>query len=70
MEENKDEKLDLRPYMIEYPMTVRRYEKLANVVDKFRKHNLGTLPVVSYIDQAIVGIVTRKDLFVYMMKDQ
>ena len=45
-----EQKIDLRPYMIEYPMTVRRYETLTKVVEKFRQHNLRTLPVVSYVD--------------------
>jgi CBS-domain-containing membrane protein len=66
---NPEQKIDLRPYMIEYPMTVRRYESLINVVEKFRQHNLRTLPVVSYVDQSLIGIITRKDLFAYMTKD-
>ena len=69
IKENPEEKIDLRPYMIEYPMTVRRYESLINVVEKFRQHNLRTLPVVSYVDQSLIGIITRKDLFAYMTKD-
>lgn len=66
IEGNKDEFVDLRPYMIVHPFTVAPHDDLQRANEMFRLHHLRHLMVVNPGNGALVGIVTRKDIFKYM----
>ena len=61
-----EEQVDLRPYIIENPLTINIYVKFERILDLFRTMHLRHLPVVNPADGSIQGIITRKDIFAYM----
>jgi CBS domain-containing protein len=66
MDENDQAYIDLRPYMFNHPFVVYPHDDLTRANELFRHHHLRHLPVVNPGNGALVGIVTRKDLFKYM----
>ena len=64
--DHADELVDLRPYMIEQPYTVQTNNDLDRCLELFRHMHLRHLPVVVPGSGALVGIITRKDLFAYL----
>lgn len=60
------EKLDLRPYIWEHPMTAYVNDPLHKVLELFRHHHLRHCCIMNPKDGALVGVITRKDLFAYM----
>jgi len=65
IEENFEEWIDLRPYMIESPLFVSQNDKLQKVLDQFRLNHCRHLLVVDPSNGNLSGVVTRKDLFAY-----
>ena len=61
-----EEWIDLRPYMIEYPITVSIFDKMYTVLDCFRLNHLRHLCVIDPADHSLKGVITRKDLFKFM----
>jgi CBS domain-containing protein len=66
MDANEDQCVDLRSYMIINPFVCAPHDDLDRVNELFRHHHLRHLPVVNPGNGALVGIITRKDLFKYM----
>ena len=65
IEENFEEWIDLRPYMIENPHKCSIYDTFQNVLTQFRINHLRHLMVVDPSNGTLKGVVTRKDLFAY-----
>jgi CBS domain-containing protein len=63
---NKNEMLDLRPYIIENPITVFVNDPLIKLVDLFRKMHLRHMIVINPSNGKLCGIITRQDLFMYL----
>ena len=61
-----DEKIDLRPYILENPITVTIYTKFQRLVDFFRNENMRHLLVRFPHNGHLAGIITRQDIFAYM----
>jgi predicted transcriptional regulator len=56
--------VDLRPYMVEMPLTVLASDKLIKVSNLFRHMQLKMLPVMAVSRNGpIVGVITRQNLF-------
>lgn len=56
--------VDLRPYMVEMPLTVLASEKLIKVANLFRHMQLKMLPVMAVSKNGpIVGVITRQNLY-------
>jgi len=51
--------INLKPFMIETPYTVRQSVKFQQVVELFRNMNLRHLPVINDEGNTLVGIITR-----------
>lgn len=66
MDEHDDARIDLRPYMIMHSFVCHPHDDLYRANELFRHHHLRHLPVINPGNGALVGIVTRKDLFKYM----
>ena len=66
LKENKDKKIDLRPYMIENPFTVFTTDYLEKCVDLFRKMHVRSIVVINPKNGRLQGIITREDLFKFM----
>lgn len=56
---NQDMIINLKPFMIETPYTVRQSVKFQQVVELFRNMNLRHLPVINNESNTLVGIITR-----------
>jgi predicted transcriptional regulator len=56
---NQDMVINLKPFMIETPYTVRQSVKFQQVVELFRNMNLRHLPVINDESNTLVGIITR-----------
>ena len=65
MENNNEEWVDLRPYMIESPLTVSVHDKFYRVLEQFRINHLRHLLVIDPANGSLQGIITRKDIFAY-----
>lgn len=65
-DQNPEQLIDLRPYMIEAPFKVHSTDRLPKVLDYFRMFHLRALPVIDPNDGRPVAILTRQDLFAYM----
>ena len=59
MNENKGEKIDMRPYLIENPVTVFTTDPLLKCVDFFRKMHLRHMVVIERNNGMLAGIITR-----------
>ncbi len=65
IEENYEEWIDLRHYMIESPLTVSLHDKLYKILDQFRLNHARHICVADPSNGSIKGVITRKDLFAY-----
>ena len=62
--------VDLRPYMVEMPLTVLASDKLIKVSNLFRHMQLKMLPVMAVSRNGpIVGVITRQNLFQYVKSE-
>ena len=61
-----DKLVDLRPYMIENPETVTKFDFLPKVLDRFRHMHLRHLIVVNPTNNHLEGMITRQDIFNWM----
>jgi len=66
MANNREHRVDLRPYMIENPAHVYTTDSLQNVLDVFRFKNSRQLCVVNPVNGKIKGVIGREDIFSYM----
>lgn len=58
---HEGEWIDLRPYMIELPQKLSRFNTLAKALEVFRTYHLRHLIIVNAQDDSLAGILTRKD---------
>lgn len=58
--------IDVRPYIYEHPYRVTIHDNFEKCLETFRTNSLRHLCVVSPHQGAVVGVITRKDLFAYM----
>ena len=65
IEENYDEWIDLRPYMVESPIAVSIHDKFFKVLDQFRINHCRHMMVVDPSNGDLKGVITRKDIFVF-----
>jgi len=65
VEDCSEEWIDLRPYMIESPLTVSVHDKFFRVLEQFRINHLRHLCVIDPANGALRGVITRKDIFSY-----
>jgi chloride channel 6 len=56
---NSEMIVDLKPFMIETPFSVKVSVKFQQIVELFRTMNLRHLPVTKDEDNTLVGIITR-----------
>lgn len=63
--EYRNEMIDVRPYMVEYPFSVNVHDSVDKCLQVFMLNHLRHLCVVNPNDGACVGVITRKDLFAY-----
>ena len=65
VEDCHEEWIDLRPYMIESPMTVSVHDKFYKVLEQFRINHCRHMLVIDPANGALRGVITRKDIFSY-----
>ena len=65
-ENNLDNMIDMRPYMIENPEKCTRYDFLPKVLARFRHMHLRHLCVTDPTDGTLEGVITRQDIFLWM----
>lgn len=65
IEDCHEEWIDLRPYMVESPMTVSVHDKFYKVLEQFRINHCRHLLVIDPANGALRGVITRKDVFNY-----
>ena len=65
IEDCHEEWIDLRPYMIESPMTVSVHDKFYRVLEQFRINHCRHMMVIDPANGALRGVITRKDIFSY-----
>lgn len=65
IEDNYEEWIDLRPYMIESPIAVSVHDKFFRVLEQFRINHTRHMCVIDPSDGALKGVITRKDIFAY-----
>jgi len=58
--------VDVRPYMQEHPFVVQTHDSIEKCLEIFRSQSLRHLCVCNPHQGAVVGVITRKDLFNYM----
>ena len=63
---NLQERIDLRPYMIENPYVCFTTDKFQKVLDTFRFNQCRQLCVLNPINGRLQGVIGREDLFAYM----
>lgn len=63
---NRSKQIDLRPYIIENPITVFIKDPLQKLVGLFRKMHLRHMVVIDPKNGKLMGIITRQDLFMYL----
>lgn len=61
-----DKLIDLRPYMIQNPETVNRYDFLPKILARFRHMHLRHLVVTNPANGNLEGMITRQDIFTWM----
>lgn len=66
IKENKDERIDLRPYMIIEPFVCMTTDKMQKVLDIYRMNQLRQICVINPVDGSLQGVISREDLFAYM----
>ena len=65
-EQNYNQTIDVRPYMIEHPHCCFTTDDLQKVLDIFRYMQLRQLCVINPRDGRLKGVISREDLFKYM----
>ena len=65
IEDCPEEWIDLRPYMIESPLTVSVHDKFYRVLEQFRINHCRHMMVIDPSDGQTKGVITRKDIFAY-----
>lgn len=65
IEDNYEEWIDLRPYMIESPIAVSVHDKFFRVLEQFRINHTRHMCVIDPSDGDLKGVITRKDIFAY-----
>uniref|UniRef100_A0A7S3N344 CBS domain-containing protein n=1 Tax=Strombidium inclinatum TaxID=197538 RepID=A0A7S3N344_9SPIT len=63
---HEDERMDLRPYMIESPFVCTTTDKFQKVLDIFRANQLRQICVINPVDGSLQGVISREDIFAYM----
>ena len=63
---NQNERIDLRPYMIESPFVCFTTDRMQKVLDIYRHNQLRQICVINPIDGSLQGVISREDLFSYM----
>jgi len=58
-EQHLDERIDLRPYIIEHPYSAQTTDSLEKCLDLFRKMHLRHLIVTHPANGELKGIITR-----------
>ena len=61
LEGHEDEWIDLRPYMIELPIKLSRFNTLSKALEQFQNYHLRHLVIVNPTDDSLAGILTRTD---------
>mmetsp|Transcript_17794 Transcript_17794/g.30156 ORF Transcript_17794/g.30156 Transcript_17794/m.30156 type:complete len:83 (+) Transcript_17794:2600-2848(+) len=61
-----DKMIDTRPYLIDNPEVITRFDFLPKILKRFRHMNLRHLIVVNPINHSVEGIITRQDIFTWM----
>lgn len=61
LEGHEAEWIDLRPYMIEFPIKLSRFNTLSKALEIFHVNHLRHLVIVNPTDDSLAGILTRKD---------
>ena len=62
----KNERIDIRPYMIQQPFVCQTTDKIQKVLDMYRFFQIRQLCVVNPVDGSLQGVISREDLFAYM----
>jgi CBS domain-containing protein len=65
-EDHLEHLIDLRPYMIENPEQVNRFDFLPKILSRFRHMHLRHMCVVNPNDGRLEGVITRQDIFLWM----
>ena len=65
IEDNFEEWIDLRPYIIESPFSVSLHDKFYRIVEQFRINHCRHMCVVDPSNGELKGVITRKDIFAY-----
>ena len=65
IEDCHEEWIDLRPYMVESPISVSVHDKFYRVLEQFRINHCRHMMVIDPANGALKGIITRKDIFAY-----
>ena len=65
IEDNHEEWVDLRPYMVESPISVSIHDKFHMVLEQFRINHCRHMMVTDPSNGALKGVITRKDIFAY-----
>jgi len=58
--------IDLRPYMVENPETITKFDFLPKILRRFINQHLRHLIVVNPITGLLEGMVTRQDIFEWL----
>lgn len=66
IKENRNERIDLRPYMIVEPFVCMTTDKMQKVLDMYRMNQMRQLCVINPVDGSLQGVIAREDLFAYM----
>jgi CBS domain-containing protein len=58
--------IDLRPYMVENPETITKFDFLPKILRRFQHQHLRHLIVVNPITGLLEGMITRQDIFEWL----
>lgn len=65
-QQDQNKLIDLRPYMIENPETINKFDYLPKILRRFLHMHLRHLIVVNPVTGLLEGMVTRQDLFTWL----
>lgn len=65
-ERNSQERLDLRPYMIDNPVLCFTTDKFHKMLDTFRFNQCRQMCVINPVTGRLQGVIGREDIFAYM----
>ena len=66
IEGNKNQRMDIRPYMIQQPFVCQTTDKIQKVLYMYRFFQIRQLCVVNPVDGTLQGVIGREDIFAYM----